>query len=73
MEIRLLAGDPGEETADSRVGPDRRCAFTENPELCIGKSPVQGAVADRVDWHRLAAAPAFGNRMVIFDASPERT
>jgi len=72
MEVRILVGDPREKAPNARIAPDRRDAGAEQGQLRVGEGPVQCAMTDRVDWHRLAAATAFGYWVMMFDGSPKR-
>ena len=39
----------------------------------VGEGGMDGAVADRMDRHRLAPAAAFGNEVMMLDPPSERT
>jgi hypothetical protein len=72
VKVWILGSDPVEKPADPWIRPDRGYTVAKKTKLGIRKGSVQGAMADWMDWHDLAPAAAFGNRVMKFYGAPER-
>lgn len=71
MEIWRLVGHPVEKAANGQMCA-QSCGIGKGAgQIGVGKSGMNGAMADRVDWHDLSPAPALGHGMVPFDAQPQ--
>ena len=68
MEIGRLAGKPRHETGDGRIVAQWRGFRTETRQFGIAESGMDSPVADRVQRHGFATAPAFRHRMMPFHA-----
>ncbi len=72
MEIRILVADPVDEPGDIRM-PAQGGGAREVPfQLLVAERAMDGAVADRMDRHRLTPAATLGHRMMPFDPPAQR-
>lgn len=72
MEVRVLAGNPVEETRQRIIGQKRLPLAGMAGQLGIGEARVDRAVADGMERHGISPAPAFGHLMVPFDPPAQR-
>lgn len=73
MEVGRLTGNPGDEARDRRMRAQRLRFMVTSRQFGIGQGRVDRAMADRMQRHYGATAPALGHRMMPFHPMPERS